>query len=107
MTQDKLDQYKKELIKRLNEAGNAFYEVEGFLRNSLNKNREIKRELLTKALDSMPVFGEAIAVLDSIPPKELGTLAQRNIVHDSVVGTKDESFGYGRKPYRVHDSLKT
>ena len=109
---DKLEQYKQNLMEKLKVAGDSFYEVNNFLRNPLNKNREIKRNLLEKAVDAMPTFGEAIAILDSIPPKELGKLTRSNVVHDSVVNSSDElsrsgGFICGRPSYRVHDSLKT
>ena len=106
-------QYKDELMTRLQAAGESFYDVEKWYRfeNRLEKNNlDKQQELLGKALDMMPVFGEAIAVLDSVPPRVLTDLVEKNIVHGSIV-YQEQALGFfiGRievPKTRLADSLK-
>ena len=102
-------EYKKELITRLQAAGKVFEAVNNYYRSG-GKDTQQTKELLGKVLKAMPTFGEAIAVIDAVPPRQITDLVRRNIVHESIVSEHQEEGKFiGAKrvtAHRLGDDLK-
>ncbi|MBI1970627.1 hypothetical protein HYS47_02695 [Candidatus Woesearchaeota archaeon] len=105
-------QYKYELMESLRAAGDAFDAV-GYYRPKDDEYKNKEKELLGKALDAMPVFAQAIAVIDAIPPRRLTELVKDNIVHRSIASEHQAKRRFvgeirgGRMIHRLSDTLKT
>ncbi|HLC71394.1 MAG TPA: hypothetical protein VJI32_05270, partial [Candidatus Nanoarchaeia archaeon] len=71
--------------------------------------KEKRKELLGKAMEMMPVYAEAIAVIDAVPPRQITDLVRRNIVHESILSVYQEEgrFVGAKGVHRLGDDMKT
>jgi len=104
-----IKQYRDELIQNFQRAGESFEAVNNYYRSG-GKDTQQTKELLGKALEAMPIFAQAIAVIDAVPPRKITDLVQRNIIHESIVSEHQEEGRFiGAKRVTVHrlgDDLK-
>ncbi len=101
------EKYRQELIGRLQVAGDTFYAASEYERFRGNDETH-RREFQEKILSQMPVFAQAIAVIDSVPLSGLTDFVRRGVVHASIVyeDKNNKFFGVERVVYRLADSLK-